>query len=292
MGFESLYPFRPNAFAAPGGRIHYLDEGDKNAPVLMMLHGNPTWSFYYRNLILALRSEYRIIAPDHLGCGLSDKPQTWDYRLAGHVENTARLVEHLGLQDVTLVLHDWGGAIGMGAAVRDPGRYRRFVVFNTAAFTAPRMPKSLALARVPGFGALAIRGFNAFARGALWTCAVHKERLTPEVQAAYLRPYDNWKNRIANLRFVQDIPMDAEHPSWAAIRGIEEKLGVFEKHPMLIVWGAQDFVFDDWFFGEWKRRFPGAIAHRLEDAGHFVVEDAHERIIPWMREFLARRTAA
>jgi haloalkane dehalogenase len=284
--FEKLYPFGSNFFETPAGRLHYLDEGEKDAPVLLMLHGNPTWSFYYRDLILALRSTHRVVAVDHLGCGFSDKPQDWSYRLNGHVENTSALVRHLDLRDITLVVHDWGGAIGLGAAVADPDRFSRFVLFNTAAFASPKMPRAIAIARIPGFAPLAIRGFNAFAKVALLTCTVHKDRLSPEVKAGYLRPYDSWKNRIATLRFVEDIPMSSAHPTWATLSAIEAGLPSFAGRPMLIVWGAKDFVFDDWFLGEWRRRFPQAIVHRLEDAGHYVIEDAHERIVPWIREFL------
>lgn len=282
-----LYPFSGNHVAVSGGRLHYLDEGDKAAPVLLMLHGNPTWSFYYRELVRAFRGKFRVVVPDHLGCGLSDKPQDWDYTLANHVENMVRLIEALDLREITLVVHDWGGAIGMGAAVRVPDRFARFVVFNTAAFAGPKMPFLIGLARIPGVGPLAIRGFNAFVRGALATCAVHKEKLTPEVRAGYLAPYDSWENRVANLRFVEDIPMSAAHPTHAVLAEIDRGLARLAEKPMLIVWGAKDYVFDDWFFEEWKKRFPRARVHYVEDAGHFVVEDARERIVEWMGAFLS-----
>ena len=282
----AAYPFASHFAELPGGRMHYLDEGPKDAPVLLMLHGNPTWSFYYRNLVRSFSDTHRTIAPDHLGCGLSDKPQDYSYTLANHIENLERLIDRLELRSVTLVLHDWGGAIGMGLAVKRPELVDRFVILNTAAFPAERMPWAIGLCRIPGLGALTIRGFNAFARGALMSCVVHRERLTPEVKAGYLMPYDSWKNRVANLRFVQDIPMSEEHPGYALLVEIGEKIGQFSDRPMLICWGAKDFVFDDWFFGEWKRRFPRAEAHYFIDAGHYVLEDAHERIVPHMRRFL------
>lgn len=133
---------------------------------------------------------------------------------------------------------------------------------------------------------MAIRGLNAFAKVALLRCVVHKERLTPEVKAGYLAPYDTWAHRVANLRFVEDIPMSPAHPSYATLSRIGERLSLLESKPMLIVWGAQDFCFDDSFYTEWKARFPRAECHYLEDAGHYVVEDAHERIIPWMTAHL------
>ena len=284
--FGEAYPFSQHFAEVPGGRMHYVDEGPRDAPVLLMLHGNPTWSFYYRNLAKQLSDDYRVIAPDHLGCGLSDKPQDYAYTLANHISNLEALVDRLDLRSFTLVVHDWGGAIGMGLAVRRPELVERFVIFNTAAFPADRMPWAINLVRIPGFGALAVRGFNAFARGALASCVVHRERLTSEVKRGYLSPYDSWKNRVANLRFVQDIPMNEEHPGYALLVEIGEKIEQFADRPMLICWGAKDFVFDDWFFAEWRRRFPLAEAHYFIDAGHYVLEDAYERIVPHMRRFL------
>ncbi|MBC8288277.1 MAG: alpha/beta fold hydrolase [Nitrospinae bacterium] len=251
-----------------------------------MLHGNPTWSFYYRNLILGLKDSYRCVVPDHMGMGKSDKPQNYPYTLSQHIDNLEKLVDHLQLDNITLVVHDWGGAIGMGFAVRHPERIKRLVIFNTAAFLSREIPLSLRLCRLPGFGALAIRGFNAFARGAIqWACK-KQERMTKAVRAGYLEPYGNFANRVANLRFVQDIPMSPACPSYSVVKHIEDNLKLFQKHPVKIIWGAHDFVFNDHFLKRWKEIFPQAEVHRIEDAGHYVVEDAHERILPMIKEFL------
>jgi haloalkane dehalogenase len=266
--------------------MHYVDEGERGAALMLMLHGNPTWSFYYRELIRAFRGEHRVVAPDHLGCGLSDKPTNFSYRLADHIAHVESLVEALDLRDLTLVVHDWGGAIGMGFAVRHPERVKRLVILNTAAFPSKRIPFSIDICRIPGFGALAIRGLNAFARVALIRAVHHQERLTPEVRAGYLAPYDSWEHRLANLRFVEDIPMKPTHPSYALLAEIGEKIGVLADRPMLIAWGARDFCFDDSFYEEWVRRFPKAEAHYIEDASHYVLEDAHERIVPWIKRWL------
>lgn len=284
--YTKEYPFRPNFLETDGGRLHYLDEGPKDAPPLLLLHGNPTWSFYYRKIVQAFAGARRVIVPDHLGCGLSDKPQAYPYTLERRIAHVGQLIEHLGLGALDLGVHDWGGAIGMGWATAHPERINKLVVFNTAAFPAQRIPFSINVCRIPLFGAVAIRGLNAFAKVALLRCVVHKERLTPEVKAGYLAPYDTWAHRVANLRFVEDIPMSPAHPSYATLSRIGERLSLLESKPMLIVWGAQDFCFDDSFYTEWKTRFPRAECHYLEDAGHYVVEDAHERIIPWMTAHL------
>ncbi len=284
--FADEYPFGANYFSTTSGRLHYVDEGPRNGPPLLMLHGNPTWSFYYRHLIRRLSSTYRVVAPDHVGCGLSDKPERATYTLRGHIDRIAGLVDHLGLTNITLIVHDWGGAIGMGFALENPERVGRFVVFNTAAFPSRHMPWQIGLCRIPGFGALAIRGFNAFVLGALKTCTAHPERITPAVRAGYLAPYSNWASRIANLRFVQDIPTSPRHVSYKLLETIGEDIEKFQRHPMLLIWGAKDYVFDDRFYEEWRRRFPNATRHYIEDAGHFVVEDAHERIVPLIERFL------
>lgn len=284
--FRSVYPFASHFCETKAGKLHYLDEGPKDAPVLLMLHGNPTWSFYFRSLIVAFRSTHRVIAPDHLGCGLSDKPQNWSYRLQDHISNVIHLMESLQIQRCTLVVHDWGGAIGMGVALARPEWCQKLVVFNTAAYLAPRIPFSIDLCRVPVFGAIAIRGLNAFAQVALMRCVEHRERLTPAVRDGYLHPYDSWAHRVAHLRFVEDIPMSSNHPSWGTLAAIGDGLASLRDRPMLILWGAKDFCFDTWFYEEWRRRFPDAQAHLFEDAGHYVVEDAHERIVPLMKEFI------
>jgi cis-3-alkyl-4-acyloxetan-2-one decarboxylase len=280
---NDLYPFTSHTLELNSCKYHFLDEGQGDP--LLMLHGNPTWSFYYRNLILGLKQSYRCVVPDHMGMGRSDKPQHYNYTLSQHIENLEALVDKLELDDITLVVHDWGGAIGMGFAVRHPQKIKRLVLFNTAVFLSEKIPVRLKLCRVPGFGDIAIRGFNAFALAAVDMACKNKERMTDEVRAGYLAPYDSFANRIATLRFVQDIPMSPDAPSYSIVKNIEENLKQFNSLPVLIAWGAKDFVFNNHFLKKWQGIFPKAEVHRIPDAGHYVVEDAHERIIPWMQEF-------
>jgi cis-3-alkyl-4-acyloxetan-2-one decarboxylase len=286
-GYRRLYPFRSHWLEVePGKRMHYLDEGPREGPVLLMVHGNPTWSFYFRELIRAFAPTHRVVAIDHLGCGLSDKPEEAEYRLAARIEHAGRLVANLGLADITLVAHDWGGAIGMGLAVERPALFRRFVVMNSAAFPSRKIPPTIDLCRVPGLGAVLIRGLNAFSRVALIRAVHHRERLTAEVRDGYLAPYASWSDRLAQLRFVQDIPMSPRHPSWPRLCAIGEGLARFVEHPMLLLWGARDFCFDLEFLAEWRHRFPNAEVEVYEDASHYVLEDAHERIAPRISRFL------
>jgi haloalkane dehalogenase len=285
---NELYPFQGHYLSVGGPRLHYLSLG-LGDPVVM-LHGNPTWSFFYRRLVSALGDSYHVIAPDHIGCGLSDKPgdEAYDYTLKRRANDLEALLVHLRVKhDITLVLHDWGGMIGMVYATRHPERIKRIVVFNTAAFHKPaakRMPWQLALCRTPLLGALLVRGLNAFCRRALHDCAVHA--VPDAVRQAYLAPYDSWKNRIAVHRFVQDVPLRPGDSCYALVSEVEQRLALLAEVPMLICWGGKDFVFDRSFYVEWLRRFPRAKAHYFEDAGHYLLEDAADEIVPLVREFL------
>lgn len=283
--WRALYPFESHYFDLAGTRMHYLDEGT-GSPVVM-LHGNPTWSFYYRDLVLGLRDECRVVVPDHIGCGLSDKPQDYPYRLEQHITNLTRLLnDGLGLGDITLILHDWGGAIGTGYAVRFPKRVSRLVVLNTAAFVLTECPLRIAICKLPVFGSVAIRMLNGFARSALYMAVVNRRAITQSVRDGYLAPYNSYHNRIANLRFVQDIPLSRKHPSWETIAEIEGRLGELREKPMLICWGDRDFCFTPRFLEKWRQHFPHAEVHRFEHAGHYVLEDAGEAVLSRIRSFL------
>jgi haloalkane dehalogenase len=194
-------------------------------------------------------------------------------------------LDHLDVQDVTLAGHDWGGAIGFGWAAQNPGRVRRFVVFNTAAFFGP-IPLRIRASRWPIVGTIGVRGLNVFARAAALIACKHRERMTPAVRRGYLLPYDTYANRVAVLEFVRDIPTVKSGRSRETVRRIEESLAQFRDRPMIILWGGKDFCFNDHFLDEWRRRFPSAQVHRFPDAGHYVVEDAHERILPLLTRFL------
>ena len=291
---RSLYPFDGQLLELPtvgsGIRMHYLDEGPRDGEPVVMVHGNPTWSFYYRELVQALRGERRCVVPDHVGCGLSDKPDdaAYPYTLEQRVADLGALVDHLGLERITLVLHDWGGMIGMAWAAQNPERVRRLVLLNTAAFHKPadkRLPASLWLVRNTALGALLVRGLNAFARGAT-RMAVTRRKLTREVRDAYCAPYASWGDRIATLRFVQDIPMAPGDPGYDLVTATQEGLAQFQDTPALMCWGEKDFVFDEPFLQEWLRRLPHVQLHRFPDCGHYVLEDASEEILGLVRGFL------
>jgi len=289
--FRHLYPFKSHFMDLNGFKYHYVDEGS-GQPVVMV-HGNPTWSFYFRDLITALSEQYRVIAPDHIGCGLSDKPdsKTYDYRLKNRVDDLEGLLENLKIKEkITLILHDWGGFIGMAYALRHPERIGRLVLLNTAAFLPPPgkpIPIILKLIRsLRPLAMLAVQGFNLFALGALYKNS-HKG-LSKDVKAGLIAPYNCWQNRIATLKFVQDIHLTENNPSYAVVKQVDKNLKLFLNLPILICWGEHDFVFDLDYLDEWQRRFPDAEVHRFSDAGHYVLEDVPDKIIPLVDDFLTR----
>ncbi|UCD66144.1 MAG: alpha/beta fold hydrolase [Deltaproteobacteria bacterium] len=285
MTDEQLYPFAAKKISIDGHDLSFLDQGQ--GKVIIMLHGNPTWSFYYRNLVKQLQESYRVIVPDHMGCGYSDKPQDYPYTLKTHIDNLETLLTELNIDKFSLVLHDWGGAIGMGLAVRKPEKVESIVVLNTAAFRSQRIPLRISLCRIPLIGDIIVRGFNGFARAALTMAVTHK--MEPEVARGYLKPYDSWSHRIAVLRFVQDIPLTPKDPSWQTLMEIESGLTQFQNTPMLILWGGKDFCFNRHFYDEWLQRFPNAESHFLPDAGHYVLEDSFMKIAPLVSTFFQKQ---
>lgn len=286
----ALYPFDGKFTEVNGRRMHYLDEG--NGPAVVMVHGNPTWSFYYREVVKALSPTMRCVVPDHIGCGYSEKPSAdqYPYTLERRVDDLEALLDQLGLdRQVTLIAHDWGGMIGMAMAHRRPERIARIVLMNTGAFPLPstkRMPSRLSLVRDSPVGAFLVTRFNAFARGATFM-AVEK-RLPKAVADAYVAPYDTPDNRIATLRFVQDIPLKPDDPGYAIVDEVGRELSVrFGTTPTLLVWGARDWVFDDHFLRGFQTRLPHAETLRIADAGHYVLEDAKDVVLTRIQRFLS-----
>jgi haloalkane dehalogenase len=271
--------------------MHFLDEGPRDAEPILMLHGNPTWSFIYRHVVTALSSDYRCIVPDHVGMGLSETPSEDRYRytLARRVDDVDRLLDHLGIsKDLTLLLHDWGGMIGMTWARRRRSAVRRIALLNTAAFPLPegaKLPWQLLFSRTAP-GALAIRGLNAFGRYAVRRC-VTRRPLSREIAAAYLAPYRSWRERLPVLRFVQDIPLAAGDESHGEVAATAGALKHFRDRPVIIFWGMKDFVFDGPFLRRWLEYLPEAEVHRYDDSGHFILEERGEEIIPLLRKFLS-----
>ncbi|MEJ2038508.1 MAG: alpha/beta fold hydrolase [Desulfosarcinaceae bacterium] len=288
-GFAHLYPFRSNFIDRRGLAYHYLDEGQGEP--LVMLHGNPTWSFYFRRLVTALRSSHRVIVPDHMGCGLSAKPTPpqYGFRLRDRVDDLAALLDSVVPdQTVTLVLHDWGGMIGLAWAADHLERVRRIVITNTAGFFPPKgkaIPWRLKLIRTPNPAMeRLVLNLNLFAGAAIHMAPRH--RLAPDVKAGLLAPYNCPDHRWATLKFVQDIPLSASDPSGLIVAKVSDRLEEICDRPVLLLWGAHDFVFDRDYYREWRRRLPRAEAHYFKHAGHYLFEDIPGPCIDRIKDFL------
>lgn len=280
---KDIYPFEPHFFKVKDYNYHYVDEGSGN-PVVMV-HGNPTWSFFYRRLILELSKTHRVIASDHLGCGLSDKPQDFDYRLETHIDNLESLLLALDLENITLILHDWGGAIGMGFAIRHPQRIKSLVLLNSAAFSMEWIPFRIALCRAPWIGGKLIRDFNLFVKLAL-RMAVEK-KMDEEVKKGYLLPYQTYEDRVAIASFVEDIPMSPIHRSYEVLLQIEHALWMFRENPVCLVWGMRDWCFTPRFLERWILYYPQAKIHYLNNAGHYLLEDNFDKALFHIRNFFS-----
>lgn len=282
---REVYPFKSHYVKLPdGNRMHYVDEGEGD--VVVMFHGNPTWSFYYRNLINSLKTTFRCIAIDNMGCGLSDKPQNYTYNLAQHIQNAQKVIESLKLQRFHFVMHDWGCAIGMALAERWPERIESLTIMNGAAFHSSRIPARINICRIPFLGDFLIRGLNAFVLASNLMSTT--KGLDSTTAAGYRFPYDSWKNRIAIRKFVSDIPLSTKHPSWDTLTKIEDALFLLSPKKILLLWGNQDFCFTEWFLKEWQQFFFKAAVVRFEDCGHYVLEDEKDAAIDVIHNFLVR----
>jgi len=289
---STLYPFASNYHELASGHcMHFVDEGPTAGQPVVMVHGNPTWSFYYRNVIRGLADRHRCLAPDHIGMGLSDRPGDgeYEYTLASRVEDFGEWLDAVEPErPIDLVVHDWGGAIGLSWAVAHPARVRRIFILNTWAFTIPDdadLPRSLAFART-SLGAFLIKSFNAFS-GLAVRMATEK-RLAPAVAKGLVAPYRGGaQRRLATLRFVQDIPLKESEPAWKVLAETERSLPSLAQKAIAFGWGARDFVFNDRVLEKWREIFPAASVDYIEDAGHYVLEDATDRLVPRIRRFLA-----
>lgn len=290
IDFDTLFPFKRNYLDRNGQKYHYVDEGSGEAVV--MVHGNPSWSFYYRNLVSALSGNYRCIVPDHIGCGFSDKPgdKDYDYTLKSRIDDLEALLDSLAVQkNITLVVHDWGGMIAMGYAARHPQRIKRLVILNTGAFHLPatkKLPLALWICRNTLLGTLLVRGFNAFSSVASYI-GVKRQPMDKAIRKAYVAPFNSWKSRISTLRFVQDIPLFKNDKSYPLVSDIEKSLQHFQNVPTIICWGLQDFVFDKHFLNVWKQKMPHAEINEFADCGHYILEDASAEVIALIKKFMA-----
>jgi haloalkane dehalogenase len=255
-----------------------------------MVHGTPTWSFLYRHLVRALAPEYRCIVPDHIGFGLSDKPPDWSYRPEDHARNLRALIEHLGLRDITLIVHDFGGPIGLSYALEQPENVRSLVLFNTWMWSL-RGNRSVEMAsRVMGsaFGRWLYKQLNISPRMLIPSMMGDRSKLTRAVHQHYIRAVPRPADRQGMWVLARELLGSSEW--YAQLWQQRERLA---HKPALLLWGMRDPTFPpDPFLGRWKGLFAQAQVEKFENAGHFVQEEGGERLLETVRTWLDTEPAA
>lgn len=292
--WRALYPFESHYMTIGGFKYHYIDEGPKEQdgterPTLICSHGNPTWSFFFRSIVNAFSGQYRVIAVDHIGCGMSEKPSAskYPYTVERRADDLVELIDKLGLTNCCLVAHDWGGAVGMRAATKIPEKFSKIVLMNTASYLSKRVPSRIRTFHIPILNKILAQGLNVFPIAA--TTMATAKGLSPAVKAGLLAPYDSWANRVAVLEFVKDIPISPKHRSYDAFVKMMELLPVFKDKPVALVWGVQDWCFPpDVFLNGYLEYYPNAYVHKIADAGHYLLEDSPEEATAAIREFLEK----
>jgi pimeloyl-ACP methyl ester carboxylesterase len=297
--FDGTWPYQPRWFDTPDGRLHYVDEGPREGPPVVMVHGNPTWGYLYRHFIPPLvHAGHRVIVLDLLGAGRSDKPDRPEvYTIRQHAERTERLLESLDLRDATLVPHDWG-MHSLWWAVHHPERLRGLFILNTIAHRRReqiKLPLAIKLFRYRGTGPFLVKRLDLVRRFLLFRFGIaHRERLTPQIRRAYLAPNPTVASRTGVLVFLREIPTgpgDRVSHFWGELEdGLERH---FRDKPVGIAWGMKDAAFTPAVLEElWLGTFPHAVVTRLPDAGHFVQEDAYERVVPALLDHLASASSS
>lgn len=293
---KNIFPFESRFISIPipadmgsngtdgKGILHYIDEGEGEP--IVFVHGNPTWSFYFRKVIELLKTDYRCVALDHMGCGLSEKPNGMQYRLQSRAEMLEQFLDQLGIRKCHLVVHDWGGAIGMAFATRNPDRVASVTITNTAAFPSEWISWRIQMCRLPIVGRFINYHLNGFVRAAMHMTT--RKPLEPLVKRAYLLPYRKRKDRESVDQFVKDIPMDGNHPSYQELQRTGEELRHFNDSQFLILWGLKDFCFSDYFFEKWKQYFPTSQAVAFSDADHFLFEEKAKECAEHMKAHLSK----
>jgi cis-3-alkyl-4-acyloxetan-2-one decarboxylase len=284
--FGGAFPFDPRWLEAGDVRLHYVDEGPRDGPAILMLHGNPTWSYMYRRPIAELAAGgHRCVAVDHMGFGRSDKPpHLRDYTLETHIENVGRLIDELDLRDIVLAAHDWGGPIGLGALLGRRERLRALLLMNTWAWELPSfLPGFLRQFRGEGLGEILAMANNAIVESI--PGGMTNRDVDPAMVDAYRAPFPDYWSRIGTLAFIRDIPLTENDMSAPLMGHIHESLPGLNV-PLLLIWGLRDRVFVPAFLEQWQAIFPDS--HKVElQAGHYLVEDAPDEVADAIHEFVS-----
>ena len=279
------YPFRSRYFDLPMGQMHYVDEGGSDHAVVMV-HGNPAWSYTYRKLITWLSKNYRCIAVDHMGFGLSDKPIEWDYLPENHAVNLEKLLHYLDLRSITFVVGDWGGPIGLSYAVNHPDRITSIIITNTWMWSVKGIFYYEMFSRFMGgfIGRFLIKRYNFFVK--VLMKKMFQAEISPAVHQHYIEPLKNPNDRKGCWVFPGQI-IGSSH--WLAdLWGRREALA---HKPSTIIWGKRDIAFRNIELDKWKSLFTHAEVHEFNNVGHFVQEELGDDMCVLVEKHLEKSIA-
>jgi len=288
------YSYKYHQVDLDEGYIHYIDEGE--GPVILMVHGNPTWSYLYRNVINKLKNNYRVIAIDHLGMGLSEKPVGADYSLVSQSRRLGEFVDKLQLDDVNLMVQDWGGPIGLLWATKNKNKIKSLIIQNTLAFPINLLEEEdkskvikqigLLVLRFPVVGELLFCNTNFIIRSVMKSCMHKPSSKRKEVIDGYVYPYQDYNSKKACLRLVRELPMTPMHKNWQLLTELSESIKGWDV-PSLIVWGMRDPIIGFDFAKKFQSLLPNVLKTvKLEEASHFLQEDCPEEIAEAITNFL------
>ena len=279
--FGDSFPYKANYQEINGFQMHYVDEG-KGEPIVMF-HGMPTWAYLYRHFIKTLSKNNRVIVPDQMGFGKSEVPQDKPYLLKQHLDNTTKLLINLDLQDITLVVQDWGGPIGIGFGVHNSERIKRLIIMNTSIGVMKEGTK-------PWYQPLVEKGiyesFISNIEGLIKSGIYNKKNINDQILKAYSAPFPNKESLIGAFAWPKDIPVGDSHPSAKAMQYIRQNLDILKNKEKILIWGLKDPIFSVSMINWWEKIYPGIKVYQIENASHFLQEDAPQEIISIIQKFI------
>ncbi|MHA1229562.1 MAG: alpha/beta fold hydrolase [Candidatus Helarchaeota archaeon] len=285
--FDGSFPFKPNYLVINGFNMHYVDEG--SGEPIVLIHGEPTWGYLYRKFIPILAESNRVIVPDHMGFGKSDVPLDKPYTLAQHIDNLTKLLLNLKLKDITIVVQDWGGPIGFGFAVNNPDLIKRIVIMNTSVGVAKENRRLWYEPMVENGTYDQLMGnMKIFIPQMMFGTFVKKFSREEKkiMKKAYTAPFPSEEYCIGAKAFPKDIPKGKTHPSSKIMQEIRDKLPLLSNKPKILIWGMKDIIFPPKIIEIWQKIYPDIKVFKIQNAGHYLQEDAPEQIIPIIKKFV------
>jgi haloalkane dehalogenase len=277
---KSEYPFKSNFFTINGQRLHYIDEG--KGEVILFVHGTPSWSFDFRNVIKQLIDKYRCIAVDHIGFGLSDKPKEYDYTTPNHSKTLNRFINYLDLRDFTMVVHDFGGPIGLGCAIENPSLVKRFVILNSWLWSIKDEPDFISISRILKSPLLPfLYRFLNFSPRFILPSSFGDKKLSKGTLKQYTKPFRNKDERNGTVAFAKSLLNDQD---W--FESLWNKKHVIDSKPTLLIWGMKDKFVTQKYLEKFSAGFPNATLKILDSCGHFPQEEQSEKVVQFIAQFI------